>query len=310
MTRTTRAVIDVGTNSVKLLVAEVAGDTVVPLFEESEQTRLGRGFYESHRLQPEAIRQTAAAVAGYLETARRWQPATIRLIATSAARDAINRDELLHAVQQAAGRPLEVISGAQEADWAFTGVTSDPALRGADLLVVDIGGGSTEIVAGRDAHRQYADSFAIGTVRLLERLALSDPPTRDDYAQARAAVDHCLRQEVLPVLPSQISASHWLVGTGGTATILGRMELQIESYERSRLEGLVLTRDQIVRHEERLWATSLAERRAIPGLPAKRADVMLTGALIFRAMMETLDFAAARVSMRGLRFGAVRSELP
>lgn len=308
MPRTTRAVIDVGTNSVKLLVAEIDGDTVTPLFEESEQTRLGRGFYESHLLQPDAIQQTATAVASYVEIARGWGPSTIRLIATSAARDATNREELLQAVHQATGLALEVISGAQEADWAFTGVTSDPRLRGISLLVVDIGGGSTEFVAGQDTHRGYAESFAIGTVRLLEKMPVEDPPSAATYAQAKSTVEGFLRERVLPEVPPRLAGTHGLVGTGGTATILGRMELQLESYERSRLEGLILTRHQIARHEERLWAMPLAERRLIPGLPAKRADVMLTGALIFRAIMDTFGFATARISMRGLRFGAVRSE--
>src|SRR5207253_1721266 len=114
-----RAVIDVGTNSVKLLVAEVAGHEVRPLVEESKQTRLGRGFYETHRLQAEAIATTAKAAATFADLAREQQAATIRVIATSAARDAVNPRELTSAIEEASGLKVEIISGEQEADWVF-----------------------------------------------------------------------------------------------------------------------------------------------------------------------------------------------
>src|SRR5437762_12061285 len=126
MEATRRAVIDVGTNSIKLLVADVAGHEVRPLLEESKQTRLGRGFYETHRLQPEAIATTAKAVAKFAEMARERRAASIRVIATSAARDAENPSELTSAIEQVAGLKVEIISGDQEADWVFKGVTTDP----------------------------------------------------------------------------------------------------------------------------------------------------------------------------------------
>src|SRR5689334_12001718 len=124
-----RAVIDIGTNSIKLLVAEVDGESVVPLWEESEQTRLGEGFYESHRLQSGAIAKTATAVERLVRAAKGWKVDSVRLIATSAARDAVNQGELLDQVRIASGLGVEVISGEQEADWAFAGVRSDLTLR-------------------------------------------------------------------------------------------------------------------------------------------------------------------------------------
>src|SRR5690242_8407946 len=121
-----RAVIDVGTNSVKLLVADVSGREVQPLWEESKQTRLGRGFYETHRLQQEAIDATGKAVAQFSETARKFQANSVRVIATSAARDAVNGDELTSAIEKVSGLKMEIISGDQEAEWVFQGVTTDP----------------------------------------------------------------------------------------------------------------------------------------------------------------------------------------
>src|SRR6185436_12776007 len=117
----TRAVIDVGTNSVKLLVAEVGAGQVLPILEESEQTRLGSGFYETRQLQPQAIEHTAAVVKEFAERARLWAAVTPMVIATSAARDAINQDELLNAIQEASGLKVRVISGEEEADWVYKG---------------------------------------------------------------------------------------------------------------------------------------------------------------------------------------------
>src|SRR5437867_4176704 len=171
-----RAVIDVGTNSIKLLVADVAGHDVRPVVEDSKQTRLGRGFYETHRLQPEAIGATAKAVARFAEMARERQAASIRVIATSAARDAVNPEELISTIEQAAGLKVEIISGDQEADWVFQGVTTDAVLAEQPLLLLDVGGGSTEFILGQGEHKQFSHSFPLGTVRLMEKIPHSDPP--------------------------------------------------------------------------------------------------------------------------------------
>ncbi|HSY10136.1 MAG TPA: exopolyphosphatase, partial [Candidatus Dormibacteraeota bacterium] len=143
-----RAVIDVGTNSIKLLVADVCGRDVQPVHEESRQTRLGKGFYETHRLQPESVAHTAAAVWEFAEIAREKSSATIRVIATSAARDALNPNDLTSAVERASGLKTEIISGAREAEWAFQGVATDTELAKQPLLLLDVGGGSTEFILG------------------------------------------------------------------------------------------------------------------------------------------------------------------
>src|SRR5882724_11356323 len=187
--RVRRAVIDVGTNSVKLLIADVSGRQVEALIEQSQQTRLGAGFYQTHRLQAAAISDTARAVAGFALKAREAGAIVTRVIATSAARDAVNQEELVDAIQTASGLPVEIISGQKEADWAFRGVTSDPVFAGHPLLIVDVGGGSTEFILGEGNHQQFRHSFAIGTVRLLERLPHSDPPSAWDWEQCRAAVN-------------------------------------------------------------------------------------------------------------------------
>jgi exopolyphosphatase / guanosine-5'-triphosphate,3'-diphosphate pyrophosphatase len=309
-----RAVIDVGTNSVKLLVADVAGHDVRPLWEESKQTRLGRGFYETRRLQPEPIARTAGAVARFAGVAKEWRAGSIRVIATSAARDALNPAELTAAIEAASGLPVEIISGELEAEWVFRGVATDPQLAGPPLLLLDVGGGSTEFILGRGEHMHFRQSFPLGTVRLLEQMPHGDPPTPKELAACREWLRRFLAEAVRPGLePAMLQEARSspsgkgprLVGTGGTTSILARIEAQLDEFDRERIEKTSLSFDRVRWHVNGLWAMPLADRRHIVGLPPKRADVILAGAAIFEAVMEQFGFRELCVSTRGLRFAAV-----
>lgn len=305
-----RAVIDVGTNSVKLLVAEVEGRVVRPLFEGSNQTRLGQGFYETHVLQPGAIDQTAKSVAEFVQEAQAWSPVSLKIFATSAARDATNKELLLSTIETVSGVPVEIITGEQEADWAYQGVTSDPQLAARSLLVVDVGGGSTEFIVGKEGVRQFTESFPIGSVRLLERVPLSDPPTERERERCRNEIRHVIETSIKPHVASILrtsSAPVQLVGTGGTSTILARVELKLRSFNRELIEGTLLSRERLRNETLRLWSMPLEKRRHIIGLPQNRADVILPGALIFEEVMQALELDSLRVSTRGLRFAAVRA---
>jgi exopolyphosphatase/guanosine-5'-triphosphate,3'-diphosphate pyrophosphatase len=304
-----RAVIDVGTNSVKLLVADVlGGGGVEPVLEDNEQTRLGSGFYDTHRLQPAAVAETARAVAAFAVRARDLQSVSIKVIATSAARDAVNSGDLLAAIEKTSGLKAEIISGEQEADWAFQGVTTDPRLKTQPLLLMDVGGGSTEFILGRGEHKYFRRSFPLGTVRLLEKLRPDDPPAPGQQSACRDWVKNYLLNEVRPELAPALerekksAAKAQLIGTGGTATILARMEGRMDDYDRAKIEALSLTLAQVRAWTEQLWSLPLAERRKITGLPPKRADVILTGVEIFAGAMEVFGFSELRVSTRGLRF--------
>ncbi len=304
-----RAVIDIGTNSVKLLVADVSPDTVEPVWEGSEQTRLGKGFYDDHRLRPDAIADTVKAVAHFVILARENGAASVRVIATSAARDAVNASDLLEAVFTASGHAVEVISGEQEADWAFQGVLTDATLRALPVLILDVGGGSTEFILGDAGHSVFRDSFKLGTVRLLESTPLSDPPTPAELATVRTKLRDFLDREVRPQLAVHLRSIRreglTLVGTGGTTSILARLELQLPDYDRARIEAARFTATRLRWHVEHLWQMPLAERRNLPGLPANRADVILFGVAIYEAVMASFGIATLRVSTRGLRFAAL-----
>jgi exopolyphosphatase / guanosine-5'-triphosphate,3'-diphosphate pyrophosphatase len=303
-----RAVIDVGTNSIKLLVADVRGHDVQPVHEESKQTRLGKGFYESNRLQPEAIARTAEAVREFAEIAGEKKVVSIRVIATSAARDAINPADLTSAIELASGLKTEVISGAREAEWVFQGVTTDTELAKQPLLLLDVGGGSTEFILGHGAKKSFAHSFPLGTVRLMEKFPHGDLPTKAEFEGCRGWLKNFLHREVRPRLEPALKAEAGeirLVGTGGTTSILARMENKLDRFDREKIERTVLSFEQVMAHRKNLWKLPLAERKEIPGLPKLRADVILTGVLIFEAVMEEFNFQQLRVSTRGLRFAAV-----
>lgn len=303
-----RAVIDVGTNSIKLLVADVAGRDVQPVHEESRQTRLGKGFYETHRLQPESVAHTAAAVWEFAEIAREKNSATIRVIATSAARDAVNPADLTASIERASGLKTEIISGAREAEWAFQGVATDLELAKTPLLLLDVGGGSTEFILGCGVKKSFAHSFPLGTVRLMEKFPHGDPPTRGEFTKCRDWLKQFLETEVRaqlePALKNETGEIR-LIGTGGTTSILARIEKKLDRFDREKIERTVLSFEEVVAHRKNLWKLPLFERKEIPGLPKLRADVILTGVLIYEAIMEEFGFNELGVSTRGLRFAAV-----
>ena len=319
MTATRRAAIDVGTNSVKLLVADVGDGEVQPVFEESRQTRLGAGFYESHRLQPEAVARTAQAVGLFAARAREFRAVSLRVLATSAARDAVNSSELTSAISRVCAVKVEIISGEEEAGLAFRGVATTRELSDVPLLLLDVGGGSTEFILGQGGQTHFCRSFPLGALRLLEALPPSDPPTAGQLADCRKSVGDFLHRKVLPQLRPELERSRGtgspghgrqLVGTGGTATVLASMEARLGQFDRGKIEAAQLSLDSLHARVEEIWGLSLARRRQTVGLPPERADVILPGVVIYESVMKSLGFATLRVSTRGLRFAAVVDPVP
>jgi exopolyphosphatase/guanosine-5'-triphosphate,3'-diphosphate pyrophosphatase len=303
------AVIDIGTNSIKLLVGDVCDGLIEPVDERSEQTRLGAGFYDTQILQPVTIQRTASAVAKFVAYARDQDASAIRVIATSAARDAKNPDDLVNAVLRASGLRVEIISGEQEAEWVYRGVTSDPRFHGKPLLILDVGGGSTEFILGDQERHTFRQSFPIGSVRLLEKLRPLDPPSLQDLAGCRDWLQKFLNYQVGPAMESTLTEAArqnvTLVGTGGTTTILARMEKKMPHFSREDIDSTCLSQAQVLDCVVHLWSLPIAERKKIPGLPSNRADVILMGVAIYESVMKYFGFGALHVSTRGLRFGAL-----
>jgi exopolyphosphatase/guanosine-5'-triphosphate,3'-diphosphate pyrophosphatase len=236
-----------------------------------------------------------------------------RVIATSASRDAANGQELIDAVKNTAGLSIEVISGQLEAAWAFRGVTSDPLLAPLALLILDLGGGSTEFIVGENSLQIFSHSYDLGTVRLLHELNLQDPPGLGTLKEVRARLKDFLDRQVAPDLEPALrkcTQPVQLIGTGGTATILARMEAKMETFDREKIEATRLQLEQLCSDTERLWQMPLAQRQKIVGLPPNRADVILTGMAIYESIMARFGFSELRISTRGLRFAALLEKRP
>jgi len=303
-----RGVIDIGTNSVKLLIADLRGDDILPHLETSRQTRLGQGLYATGKLQAEPIRATVDAVNELLALAKRNDCADTRIIATSAVREASNAGELIAAL----GQTVTVLSGDDEARLVFVGVMSCPRLAKSPALVIDTGGGSTEFIVGDADGMRFHTSLPLGSVRLMERHAVSDPPTTGEQETVHNTIGENLSETALPGLREQLTALGQaspltMIGSGGMAGILAKMELADDEYDREQMESVELPLARVTAWRERLWSLPLAKRREITGLPKSRADVALFGSLIYEQALRQLGFATLRITTRGIRFGVLRS---
>jgi exopolyphosphatase/guanosine-5'-triphosphate,3'-diphosphate pyrophosphatase len=292
------ASIDIGTNSVLLLVAERGTDgRFVPVLERAEITRLGRGVDRTRTLAAEAIEDTVAVLERYAAEAREAGATQIVATATSAARDCSNGGEFLSAVLRRAGVKVEIISGDEEARLSFASAFADFGREG-PLVVIDIGGGSTELIFGDAAGAiTYRRSFDVGSVRLTERWVTSDPVSPIERARLTGHLDQTFSALPIP------AAGFQLVGVAGTVTTVCAVARAIEPYDPAQIHGARLTLAEVAAVVERLCTVPLAHRRTLPGLQPKRADVIPAGALILEAAARRLGAAGVRVSDHGLRWG-------
>jgi len=292
------ATIDVGTNTVLLLVAERGPDGAFRAVDERmELTRLGRGVDRTRQLSPEAMDDTERAIGAFAAAARDAGASRLVITATSAARDAQNGAAFFERASRAAGAPVEVISGDDEARAAYDSADRDFGGAGKPLVVVDIGGGSTELIYGQGGAVSFQRSFDVGAVRLTERWLHSDPPSRSELESLRRDLADTLQAAPRP--PDHAR----LVGIAGTVTTLCALSLGLSAYDGSLVHGSRLAAAEVGALAARLAAMPLEERRELPGLPPKRADVIVAGAEILHAVMVTLGFDDLTVSDRGVRWG-------
>lgn len=286
------AAVDCGTNSIRLLVADCdpATGELTDLDRRMTVVRLGQGVDRTGRLAPEALERTFAACREYAGIIRDLGAERIRFVATSASRDAENRDEFVQGVVAILGVEPEVISGDQEAEFSFTGATRELVSHGhleRPFLVVDIGGGSTEFVVGDD-HVRAARSVDIGCVRLTERHlavdgALTDPPTQAQIAAVRRDIEAALDQaaETVP-----LSEARTLVGLAGSVTTVAAIALGLPEYDSAAIHHSRITYDQVREITHRMLTSTHAERAAIPVMHPGRVDVIGAGALVLLSLME------------------------
>lgn len=296
------AVLDIGTNTVKLLVADCAGNDLRPVLETSETTRIGQGVSSNGRLLPEAIERTLTIVEDFCDQARKLKAERFLAFATSAVRDASNREIFLNAFRERTWFNCHVLSGDEEADLIFTGATSHPALRDRELIVFDIGGGSMEFIRGRHGSIEFKVSLNCGAVRMTEMFIKSDPPANAELSTLEDHVRSSIRSSVRSL---HAPRSMPLLGTGGTISCLASMDLKLERPDPKKIDGHRLSLERIVEFRERLASIPLAERKQLRGLPPSRADIIVAGATILVTGIQALGGSEITVSARNLRHGAV-----
>ena len=300
------AVVDLGTNSTRLLVAEVRDGRVDELVRRSTVTRLGEGVDGSGRLARAAIERVLTTLAGYRELIDRHGADPVVAVATSAVRDSANRDELLGAMRDRFGIEARMISGDEEARLTFRGATAARD-AGTSTLVVDIGGGSTELVIGRPgADPDFHVSTQAGSVRQSERHLDNDPPTAQQLG--------CLRREVRDVfaaaVPENLRAGvESGIAVAGTATQLAAVDLAVERRDGDRVDGHRLTRDACQRLLSTLAALPLEQRREVSGLDPDRAPTIVAGAAILLEAIDVFGLEVVEVAVADILHGAALSAL-
>lgn len=304
------AAIDIGTNSVLLVIAAADAGVARPLLERATITRLGEGVDRTRKLAPAAVERNLACLRAYAEDLRAHGWPRLDVVGTSALRDAQGAEEFLDEAERILGVRPRVIAGDEEARLTFRGALSGLSLEG-KLLVFDIGGGSTELILGEASGSGTPESrvsLDIGSVRLFERHVRTDPPSPAELGRLEADI----ARELAAAEPLRIAAGEpiTLVGVAGTVTTLKALELGMPAYDASRVHGSVLTLPAVEALCAKLASLPLVQRMALPGLEPKRADVIVAGALIVRDLLRRAGADRAVVSDRGVRFGLLEALLP
>lgn len=304
------ASLDLGTNSTRVLVARPVDGGLDILDRRNTITRLGQGVGATGRLADEAVDRTLACLRDYRGALGRHGVSRLRVAATSAARDAGNRDEFFDAVEDLVGVRPELLSGDEEGRLAFIGATSelDPALG--PYLVVDIGGGSTEFILGADGADGVDGvvSVDVGCVRLTEAYLHHDPPQPEELAACLSVIDAHL-DDVLRAVP-KVGGARTLVGLAGTVTTVAAVEIGLETYDRDRIHHFRLTHEAAEDVFRTLATETRAQRIHNPGLEEARADVIVGGCCVLVSLFRRLGFDEMIVSEADILDGLARSLVP
>jgi exopolyphosphatase/guanosine-5'-triphosphate,3'-diphosphate pyrophosphatase len=290
-------VIDVGTNSTRLLVADVEGGKVSPLERRSTVTRLGRGVDLSGHLASEAIEDVCAAINGYVGILEELGAESVDVIATSAVRDAGNGSAFIAELRERFALSARVLAGEEEARLTYLGATSESSPT-EPTLVIDIGGGSTELIVGTGSEITFHDSLQVGVVRHTERHIASDPPTAGELEALAADVRTLIENSLV----SGVTATRG-IAVAGTPTSLAAVEMELEPYDPTRVHGHVLALRSIQRMLSRLASVPLAERVEIPGLHPDRAPTIVAGVVVLVEVMRSFELEEITVSEHDILYG-------
>ncbi len=297
------ASIDIGTNTILLLIAEVGQGKINPLFERETIVRLGEGVHKTGILSREAMERGVQTLSQYSEQCRAMNVQKIFAVGTSALREAKNSEDFLKLVKEKLGLSMDVISGEEEAHLSFLAVARDLPKTGEPLMVVDIGGGSTEFILGKDDQIRQWISLPLGSVRFTEQFLHSDPVQEGEWQKLKRKI----LESLVNIPHSQEPLS--MVAVGGTATTLASVEQGLGEFVVGKIHHFVLKKEALQNQLLLYRSKTIEERKKIPGLPAARADVILAGAAILSLAMEELHCPSVLISSRGVRYGLIYKKM-
>lgn len=286
-------VIDIGTNSIRMLIAEIENRHIIYSKKDLETTRIGEGVDKTNRLSSDAITRSISVLKKFKAEALKEVTEDIKAIATSAVRDAVNRDEFLRAAKDEVDLDIEVISGEKEAELGFIGVVNGIEDNIDNLLVIDIGGGSTEFILGNDQGIKYSRSLNVGAVRMTDKHIANDPIT-DNEMNNLAEDIRSIISEIFDKINEfgKVQA----VGIGGTATSLAAIAQELEIYDRDKVHNYELKVEEIKEMIEKFRSLNNDERKKIKGLQPKRADIILAGSKILYEILTGLGLKTIKIS--------------
>jgi exopolyphosphatase/guanosine-5'-triphosphate,3'-diphosphate pyrophosphatase len=301
--------IDIGSNSVRLLVASIPdgepwGADLETISRAGEACRLGRGLHDSGRVEDELVERAGVLVAEFLRRGRSLGARHVVAAATAALRRASNGAAAAERISEVAGLPVRILSEADEARLVYRSVIMGlgQSVRGSQSVVFDLGGASTEVVSGVGERLGRWTSLPFGAVTLTERLVAGDPPTEAQLAEGREWV----RNELMhgcALFPERAAV---LAGVGGTITVLAALDAGMSTYDPTQLEGAYVPRARVLSMVDRIVRSSQAERRAMPIMGEGRADIVGTGALVVEGLLERFQAPGLLCSTQGLRYGLAR----
>lgn len=302
--------IDIGTNTLRLLIVDSPDGEWKEIFSDRQVTRLGEGFSQNRRLIPPAVQRTAEALKLFYRSIQRFRCDEVLAVATSAVREAENQSEFISRMREAIPFDIRVITGEEEARLTWLGVCHAVSPSTPYRVLVDIGGGSTEwILADREKILKKT-SLPLGAVFLTERFIFADPPRPAELIRLRGEI----RESLLPVkkgfqeILDPITPITW-IGTAGTMTTLAAIAQELEHYSFAKVNGFVLTQDTVAGICQTLASKKIEERKGIKGLERGREDIILAGALVLLEAMALFDFNRIVVSDYGLREGIIIDRL-
>jgi len=296
------ASIDIGTNTILLLIAEVVGEELKPFFETETIVRLGEGVQKKRILSPEAMKRGVQTLAQYLEQCRKMGVQRIFAVGTSALREAKNSGDFLRRVEEELSLPIEIISGEEEAHLSFLAVVRDLNSK-ESILVVDIGGGSTEFILGKGDQMIRWVSLPLGSVRFTEKFLTSDPVQEKEWEKMVKEIRRWLVKIPHPEEP------YSMVAVAGTATTLAAVEQGLKEFVPEKIHRFVLRQEALKKQLLLYRSKMLDERKKIPGLSPARADVILAGGAILYEAMKELQRASALISVHGVRYGVLYKKI-